>query len=726
MILEILKEETRLRMSIFEQKDFTSTIRHYSQCSVSFPDIDRLCLELTNVLYRKNYSCKFGNDDSIRLKKPAQLLWDYLLTKPIKDKLKNAGINNLVLLLDEGLISIPWELLFDGNNFLSLKFNIGRLVRTQGKVNNTQYRGPAGKLKMLILANPTGDLKSAYLEGVNIKNQFIKKSKEIKIDFKSTQIDSLYLKKNLHDYDIVHFAGHCEYDENGDNTGWVLNDRRFTAQDILTMGETVSLPSLVFSNSCQSAHVGGAYIDENLQKKTYSLASAFLFSGVRHYIGCVRKIEDPESQDFSQEFYSQLLNGESVGESLRLSRLKLICKYGINSVFWTSYLLYGDPGFSMFKAKDKAVVFPARKKYAFNRIHKNLMSSLMLVLFMFSAAWWLHIWLPTVNPNTYLLFLRSKQQFAKGKNRETVAALNTIIKKDSRFLSAYSLLGDTYYRLGQRDEALKCYYDYALNSQKRNDFRNQASAYIKIGWLYHLESNYSEAMDYYKKALILSRQSHDKINEAVALRKMAVLSMDKEDNNLALELLTKSCEINQERRGAFEHRYNLACDYFDLGLLFTNKEDFVTAREFYDKSLTIFKSLNLKYEISDYYFNIGEIYSFDKQYQKALDCYFAGLRLDQMQGNKPSLASDYNMIGELYKTMGNLIECEKYFLNALQISQDIGFNSEIALSSYNLGVLYKGKGQKNKAREHLRQAQELYRKIGMPEQEEAKKELLTL
>jgi hypothetical protein len=49
---------------------------------------------------------------------------------------------------------------------------MGRLVRSKGDSSPLQYRQLAERLKMLVLADPTGDLKSAYSEGVNIKNQF--------------------------------------------------------------------------------------------------------------------------------------------------------------------------------------------------------------------------------------------------------------------------------------------------------------------------------------------------------------------------------------------------------------------------------------------------------------------------------------------------------------------------------------------------------------------------
>jgi tetratricopeptide (TPR) repeat protein/CHAT domain-containing protein len=727
LVLEIFKHENQLKMSVSEQKELAQTVRHYSQCSVAFEDVNKLSQEVIFILNKAGKLASVDSDLINSLKKTSHLLWDQLLTHPVKDRLKITIIKDLILSLDEELVSIPWEMLYDGNDFLGLKFNLGRLIRTRYQQGPPQYRSVSGKLKMLILANPTDDLKSAYLEGINIKNQFDKTRELMSIDFKSTHIDTLYVKKSLREYDIVHFAGHCEYErDNPNNTGWVLSDGRFTTQDILTLGGASTLPALVFSNACHTAQVAKNFIDLDYQAKTYSLASAFLFSGVRHYIGAVHKIEDPVGFVFAKEFYTQIIKGKSVGESVRLARSKLIEEYGINSILWANYILYGDPNFILFKQKSKAPALKPPKSFSVYKKHKKKLLGVLAAVAIITISLLLYKWLPTINPNTYILFNKSKNLFKIGKNEEVIQLGKRIIEKDSKFLDVYPLIANTYARLGERDEALKYYFDYVLNAQKRNDKKHLASSYAMIGWLYHQKGEYSKAFDFYDQALTLSRENKDRLNESIAMRKLAVWYMDKGDDNKALELLTKSSEINRGKQRNQEYKYNLACDYFDLGLLFVNKEDLNTAKEFYNKSLRLFKDMNLKNEMSDYYFNLGEIYLFEKQYQKALDNYMKGLKIDELQSNKVNIVSDYNMIGELYTDMDNNQKAEDSFKQAEKLAREIKAQPELAYVSYNLGLLYKKKGQKNRSREYFRQAQEIYRLIDTPDYKMVKAELLNL
>ncbi|MDP2905268.1 MAG: tetratricopeptide repeat protein [Candidatus Omnitrophota bacterium] len=720
LVLEIVSRDNGLSMSLFEQEAVSSTLRHYSLRPVSFTEINELCEEISSVLNCARKPQESQADPVKALMKAGQLLWGQLLTRQVSLKLKSSQLTGLILSLDEELTHIPWELLCDGTNFLCLNFNLGRTVRTKKEAPAMDFRSPAPALKMLILANPTDDLKSAYLEGVNIKNQFDRRCPNVRIEFKSTSIDRLYVLKNIRDYDIVHFAGHCEYaPEDTQAGGWVLSDGRLSTGDIMVMGASFSFPSLVFSNACHSA---ASPVNQDYQAINSSLSCAFLFSGVRHYIGTTRRIEDPVSHVFAREFYSQLITGKSTGECLRQGRLKLIKEYGIQNIAWAGYLLYGDPNFALFRS----AISPRTKIKKHRVFYKKSLVGLSVAMAATAVFLFLYLWLPSVNPSVYYLYGKAHSMFLTGKNEQVILLANRVIEMDPLYLAVYPLLADTYRRLGDKEKALKYYFDYARYSEKKSDKSNLFAAYIGLGWCYHLQGDFPKAFDFYNKALVLCRENSDKLNEADVLGKLAVWHMDKKDYDVALELLTKSAEIDRWRPKSYKQKYNLACDYFNLGLLFANKRDFTMAKEFYDKSLVLFTELKLIHELSDYYFNVGEIYSFEKEYHKAMDFYLKGLDIDRMKGNIWSLASDYDMLGELAMEMDDLKKAEEYFQLAIATSQKINALPELASASRNLARLYKKARKKNKAREYFRQAQEIYSSIDTSDYNEIKKELYEL
>lgn len=719
LILEVSARGSVLKMSLFERESFAQTVRHYNNVDVDFKQIQHLSEDIINSLNRS-----FAKEDinvSENIRKTGQLLWDYIIAKPVKEKLKYSPSQDLILSLEEELSGIPWEMLYDGADFLALKFNIGRLLKSQGNAPTPRYRSLSPRLKMLILADPGGDLKSSYQEGLYIRNRFEKKQKRITIDFKSTQIEKIYVKKNLRDYDIVHFAGHCEYNQVEPlKTGWILSDGKFSIEDIQALAQSPHFPSLVFSNSCHSAVLGAATQMACSQRENYNLAQAFLFAGVRHYIGSIRKIEDNASLAFASEFYDNLVQGRSIGECMRLGRLKLQQEYGPKDSFWTSYLLYGDPSFSFFSqyldssvGSKKDLLIPNRKFYL---VYTTLILALLLSLA------FRH--LPTLNPQAYSLYYSSKSMLSRGENKQAIASLEKVITKDPLFLDNYMLLADVYHRTADIDNAIKYYSLYAAASEKKKDYVSLSKAYINLGWVYHLQGNYPKALDFYNKALTLSIDRHDKLNQASALRKLAIWYLDKEDYDKSLELLVKSSEINRNGKGLYEYKYNLACDYFDIGLVFTNKEDYGSAKEFYNKSRKLFESLKLDNELSDYWFNLGEISLFDKEYNTAISYYKRGLAIDQKQGNLFNLASDYNMMGEFFVETGDIKEAERYFEKALDICRRVNLPMDLASVYYNLGMLYKAKGQKQRAIDYLKKAQEIYSSVDTPDYANIKEEIL--
>jgi tetratricopeptide (TPR) repeat protein len=710
VILEITKHADALKSSVYEQRGFSPTVRRFSQAKVSFPQIHALCESIYKTLNHADKNGFLPAELFAQFKKDCQFLWDHLLSRNIKDALLKSSFRDLSVVLDEQLMFIPWELLYDGSNFLCLKFNLGRMIRTQKEeLGQANYRGHSASLKMLVLANPTNDLKSAYHEGINIRNQFGNKNNEICVDFKSTHIDSLYVKKNMRDYDIVHFAGHCEYDQkDAKQSGWVLEDGRFTVRDITTLAESMPMPSLIFSNACYSS---------------YNMACAFILSGVRHYIGTIRRMEDNYSFDFAREFYARLIDGYSVGEAIHRARTKIIHDKGILALSWASYILYGDNNFILFKKKPRHFSVKLKAKNIAQRLRQRnflIELSLVLCLLFLGLSWFIF------SPSQRLLFSKMQKLYEKGKNEEVVLLSQKILEAHPDFLQVYPILAQTYQRQGKRSKALQVYFDYILLSQKKDYKPGWISAYIEVGWIYQLLGYYEKAEGFYSKALALARENKDYLNEAVALRKLAVWNTEKGNYDLALELLLKSSEINRMHLSSASHRYNLACDYFDLGLVFANKNDSQAASDFYQKAKAILQGMNLKSQISDCYFNLGEIYLLEKQYSMALDYYKKGLEIDIAEGNLPSLSASYDMMGEFYLEIGDYKQAEASYLKAIEISSGIEAPLELAQSSYNLGNFYIREGRKNKAREYLRQAQEIYYRSDSAMYQKIKETLLNL
>jgi CHAT domain-containing protein len=339
LTLDLGRDERKLKVAFFEGEE--TTLRPYEIHEPEWRQIEKSCREILFALDRSNRSTRPGLDVINGLKKSGHLLFDFLLPPKAKEKLANTTAKILTLRLDDTLVHISWELLFDGREFLCRRFATGRIASTRQTPTARSIRAPVAPFKVLILADPRGDLRASYREGVEIKDFLDGRKDLFHVDFKSYPVDIAFVKKHLRDYDIVHYAGHAKYStENPSESGWLLSDGTLTAAEIAALGGLQPMPALVFANACQSGETEAWKLDDGQAEQTFGLVNAFLLSGVKHYVGTFREIVDDPSSKFAKPFYTSIANGESIGTAIRNARE---VNGGENALAWANYMLYGDP-----------------------------------------------------------------------------------------------------------------------------------------------------------------------------------------------------------------------------------------------------------------------------------------------------------------------------------------------------------------------------------------------
>ncbi|MBI3302967.1 MAG: CHAT domain-containing protein, partial [Deltaproteobacteria bacterium] len=230
------------------------------------------------------------------------LIFSHLLTEPARKRLRTAEPCDLYLRLDEQLIHVPWELCYDGHDFLATKFRVGRQVITGYPVPGAgTEREVTGSLKVLLIADPTESLPQAGDEADRLC-ALLDEVPGVEVTLLGgNRVRKVPLLAALQAHEVVHFAGHSHYDpDNPSKSGWRLHE------GVLTAGELSKLsrpPLLVFSNSCQAgatAEWEGSYRYEG---QAFGIGSAFLLAGVKNYIGTFWVVHDEESVLFAATVY---------------------------------------------------------------------------------------------------------------------------------------------------------------------------------------------------------------------------------------------------------------------------------------------------------------------------------------------------------------------------------------------------------------------------------------
>jgi len=237
----------------------------------------------------------------------------------------------LTLDIDDCIAALPWELAFDGQNFLHMKFACGRMLDVPGR-----WPQKAADQRILIVANPTGDLP----ESLNEANYIIEQLRAItnlrisRFGYEITRMQFLELLRTG-EFGILHYTGHSQESANEPEKSHLLfRDGPCYAHDIQTVS-SVNMPWLVFANSCLSA--------STLRSGVTSLAGSFLRAGTSSYVGALWSVSDIGAAMLASDFYRLVLHGMTVGEALRKARVASFGKWGYHDPVWASFVLFGDP-----------------------------------------------------------------------------------------------------------------------------------------------------------------------------------------------------------------------------------------------------------------------------------------------------------------------------------------------------------------------------------------------
>jgi class 3 adenylate cyclase len=286
--LEVSQEGERLKLSAHEHwPGEERPVRHYEYLRVSMADLQHDIDAMVALLHR--ITDRRGTLESVvwqEIKATGAALYNRLLTPGIQDKLRVSTATDLFLYIDDALVQIPWELLYDGQTFLCRRFSMGRLVSTQQPLVERQDRRPEQALKMLIVADPQGDLVAAAREGKTIHDELASESQRLRVDLRQRRIGTAAVNTALSQYDVLHYAGHADYDlQEPAHSGWRLADGKLTARDVMQLGAAATMPALVFCNACQSGQTQPWHLSQEAEQGIYGLANAFLLAGAQHYIG---------------------------------------------------------------------------------------------------------------------------------------------------------------------------------------------------------------------------------------------------------------------------------------------------------------------------------------------------------------------------------------------------------------------------------------------------------
>jgi hypothetical protein len=281
-------------------------------------------------------------------------MWQYLSTTPC------------ALTITTNDLELPWELMYDssweesesevGLGFLCLQRPIARMP--MGRAFPRAIRKPVqrgAKLRFLLVhSDPDTNLPAAGTEVAQIERALGQHWSDDRIDITVLGPEEATVKQLTRalltgNYDVIHYAGHAHFDaDDPELSGLLMHEREvFISQRIRRFVEG---NPLVFLNACETGVTANEDAPQNVGEYFWrpaeGLASAFLYGGALGCVGSLWPIYDGPAADFAIAFYNQVLEGQAIGEAMRLTRRSIKEKHP-ESLTWASFVLYGDPTFQL-------------------------------------------------------------------------------------------------------------------------------------------------------------------------------------------------------------------------------------------------------------------------------------------------------------------------------------------------------------------------------------------
>jgi hypothetical protein len=309
-------------------------------------DLRSLNAFLTEVVQQGNPSDERWESICFNLQSVGANLFEMLIPSEVAKKVRDWKIGSPVI-ISTNEQWIPWELMYDGEDFWGKKFIIARSPRLSDSQDLPDKNRPESKGKRQIkrIVNIVGgDVPSSEAERATHLFSNLLPPEAVQLLAKQP-ISSLV--KAIPGTDALHFTCHGHLEP---HLLQIAGDKNKTRIENLLPETIQRLPlepgSLVFANACAST------VPVLTFGKFSSFGWKFYQRGADAFIGTLGAVPVKYAVNFAEIVYRELFNpDEKITIGQAVAKAKEVAANERN-LFWLLYCIYGDPDFSIVQQKN--------------------------------------------------------------------------------------------------------------------------------------------------------------------------------------------------------------------------------------------------------------------------------------------------------------------------------------------------------------------------------------
>lgn len=333
LVFSIRREGEAILLGMSEASGDSIRIRNYEQSSARMNDVRSFAYDVRKILEETSENrSRYG-----ALKESGAGLYERVVGRTWRDLLLSFSGGSVALLVDRSLAGAPWELMFDGEEFLCLKYDLSRLPEESVVVKS--FVAERGKRRLLVIDSRPRGLREDDEGGGFEEFSVAESSGHLEVSYLSGRVTSDELVSKAADFDMLHYVGAVKYDvRERANSGWLLDDGVLLWSRLCSSLQKTRLVTVSCSN-----WVGFGKYRVLSPRFVHSFAAAFVESVGYQYLGSFSVAAGDESRTFFETFYSELCKGTAVARAVRFARRAVADGWGRNSLSWAGYVLYGAP-----------------------------------------------------------------------------------------------------------------------------------------------------------------------------------------------------------------------------------------------------------------------------------------------------------------------------------------------------------------------------------------------
>lgn len=327
-ILQVARLDAAFRFQITKPDQLLAPIMEIWDVKIRPELIRQLSDELTETIMRHSRRPMTPQAQERIVHLGKALYRQLILPGPTGDRLQAVlEGDSLPLLISTEVPEIPWELLHDGQDFLGLRYAIGRqLLKSAAVPIAMPWQGD--RTRCLLIADPCGDLPEARKEAKTLQEWLIGQGIECDLLLgDEANGKEIIVQLSSGSYNFIHYSGHVDVDPATKTHSLVLCDQLLYATEI-ERAITHNGPVVVL-NGCDTASVQG-------------LADAFLKSGAQLVVGTLFDVPDWGARRWAEVFYEALIAHHQAGEALRLARHATLHESECPTA-GLAFVMYGNP-----------------------------------------------------------------------------------------------------------------------------------------------------------------------------------------------------------------------------------------------------------------------------------------------------------------------------------------------------------------------------------------------